>query len=268
MKKLLIGFALFSLAAGCASRQAVDEVRLLSWNLGHFSRGTSLESTIPAAQASAFAASYRTFVSQADVVCLCEYNEAFVSNGTHRASACVFGDFAKTIGPAKGAMQNAIMTRRFPIMDRRTKFFSQHYEDAYYVALKLNVAGVPVWFVQTHLDSRIYLQGHFKDRERQMQELIEDFKDEENVVLCGTFNVGIRIPGSKCFPAPEEYRTFEKAGYLLANVNGTGTYPTDDPLQPVDNVIVKGVGISDVHFVSPGDLSDHFAIACKLSVYR
>lgn len=268
MKKLLIGFALVSLAAGCASRQVASEVRLLSWNLGHFSRGASTASAIPNAQASAFAASYRTFVAEADVVGLCEYNEAFTSNGQHRTSACVFSDFAKTIGPAKGAMQNALMTRRFSIMDRRTKFFPQHCEDAYYVALKLNVAGVPVWFVQTHLDSRVYLQGHFKDRESQMQTLINDFKDEENVVLCGTFNVGIRIPGSKCFPAPEEYRIFEKAGYMLANVNGTGTYPTDDPLQPVDNIIVKGVGISDIHFVSPGDLSDHFAITCKLTVYR
>lgn len=264
MKNLFIALAFACLAAGCASQKVAKEVRFLSWNIGHFSRGTSNESTVSPAQALDLAQRYLVFFNQADIIGLSEYSETFVSNGTRRTSAVLFKDYTKTIGPSMGKMQNAMMTRSYPVLEHRTRFFTKNCDNAYYLAVKLDIDGTPVWFVQTHLDSRIYIQGHFKDREYQMRELLWDFKDEPNVVLSGTFNVGIRIPGSRCFPAPEEYDIFKRAGYELANVNGTGTYPTDDPVQPVDNVIVKGVRLADVHFVSPGDLSDHFALDCRL----
>ena len=48
---------------------------------------------------------------------------------------------------------------------------------------------------------------------------------------------------------------------------GTGTYPVDSPIQPLDNIILKGVGISEVRFLEADHLSDHLAISCKLSIY-
>ena len=146
-------------------------------------------------------------------------------------------------------------------------FFERHFEDTYYKAVKLNVSGVPIWFVQTHLDSNTYLSGHGKDREEQMKKIISDFRDEPYVVIAGDFRVGVRIPGKPCFPAPEEYKVFEKAGYELANLFGTGTYPLESPLQPIDNIIMKGLEISEVRFLEGGRLSDHLAISCKLTVY-
>ena len=100
-----------------------------------------------------------------------------------------------------------------------------------------------------------------------MKKLIEDFRGEPNVVIAGDFRVGVRIPGKRCFPAPEEYKVFENAGYELANLFGTATYPVDSPIQPIDNIIVKGVGISEVRFMEAGRLSDHLAISCLLTVY-
>ena len=126
---------------------------------------------------------------------------------------------------------------------------------------------MPVWFVQTHLDSNTYLSGHRKDREEQMKKLIEDFRDEPHVVMAGDFRVGVRIPGKPCFPAPEEYKVFEKAGFELVNLFGTGTYPVESPIQPLDNIMLKGVGVSEVRFIEGDRLSDHLAISCKLSVY-
>ena len=100
-----------------------------------------------------------------------------------------------------------------------------------------------------------------------MKKLIEDFKDEPYVVIAGDFRVGVRIPGKRCFPAPEEYKVFEKAGYELANCFGTGTYPVDSPIQPLDNVLLKGIGISEVRFLDADRLSDHLAISCLLTIY-
>ena len=60
---------------------------------------------------------------------------------------------------------------------------------------------------------------------------------------------------------------FEKAGYELANCFGTGTYPVDSPIQPLDNVLLKGIGISEVRFLDADRLSDHLAISCLLTIY-
>lgn len=100
-----------------------------------------------------------------------------------------------------------------------------------------------------------------------MKKLIEDFGDESHVVIAGDFRVGVRVPGKRCFPAPEEYKVFEEAGFELVNLFGTGTYPVESPIQPLDNIIVKGVGISEVRFLDADHLSDHLAISCKLSIY-
>ena len=37
--------------------------------------------------------------------------------------------------------------------------------------------------------------------------------------------------------------------------------------QPIDNVIMKGLEISEVRFLEGDRLSDHLAISCKLTVY-
>ena len=152
-------------------------------------------------------------------------------------------------------------------IEEKDVFFERHFEDTYYRAIKLNISGVPVWFVQTHLDSNTYLAGHRKDRAEQMEKLIEDFRDKPHVVIAGDFRVGVRIPGKPCFPAPEEYKVFEDAGFELVNLFGTGTYPVESPLQPLDNILLKGVGVSEVRFIEADRLSDHLAISCKLSIY-
>ena len=186
-----------------------------------------------------------------------------------KASTALFGGYEKAIGPAKGDICNAIFFKsgKATKIEEKTVFFERHFEDTYYKAVKLNVSGVPIWFVQTHLDSNTYLSGHGKDREEQMKKIISDFRDEPYVVIAGDFRVGVRIPGKRCFPAPEEYKVFEKAGYELANLFGTGTYPLESPLQPIDNIIMKGLEISEVRFLEGGRLSDHLAISCKLTVY-
>ncbi len=272
MRNIIFAVAVAFVAAGCATKQVErTSIRFLHWSVGHFSDGTYSVASIPESEGEKMAAKYVKFLNSvdADVVGLTEYSENFTTNGSMKASAALFKGYEKSVGPAKGDVCNAIFFKsaKASKIEDKDVFFERHFEDTYYRAVKLNVSGVPVWFVQTHLDGNTYLSGHRKDREEQMKKLIDDFRNEPNVVIAGNFRVGVRIPGKECFPAPEEYKVFEKAGYELANLFGTGTYPIESPIQPIDNIILKGVGISEVRFIEGDRLSDHLAISCKLSIY-
>ena len=272
MRNIIFAVAVACVAAGCATKQVErTSVRFMHWSVSHFSDGTYSVASIPESEGKGMAAKYVKFLNSvdADVVGITEYNEDFTTNGSMKASTALFKGYEKSVGPAKGDVCNAIFYKsaKAAKIDEKDVFFENHFEDTYYKAVKLNISGVPVWFVQTHLDSNTYLSGHRRDREEQMKKLIEDFRDEPHVVIAGDFRVGVRVPGKRCFPAPEEYDVFEKAGFELANLFGTGTYPVDSPIQPLDNIILKGVGISEVRFLEADHLSDHLAISCKLSIY-
>ena len=272
MRNIIFAVAVACMAAGCATKQVErTSVRFLHWSVSHFSNGTYSVASIPESEGKGMAAKYVKFLNSvdADVVGITAYSEDFTTNGSIKASTALFNGYEKSVGPANGDVCNAIFVKsgKATKIEEKDVFFERHFEGTYYKAVKLNVSGVPVWFVQTHLDSSTYLAGHRKDREEQMKKLIEDFKDESNVVIAGDFRVGVRVPGKRCFPAPEEYKVFEKAGFELVNLCGTGTYPVDSPIQPIDNIIVKGVGISEVWFLDADRLSDHLAISCKLTIY-
>jgi len=272
MRNIVIAFAVACVAAGCATKQAERaNLRFLHWSVSHFGDGEYSVASIPESKGKEMAEKYVKFLDSvdADVIGITEYSENFTTNGSMKASNALFKGYDKSVGPAKGDVCNAIFYKpgKATKIEEKDVFFERHFEDTYYRAAKLDVAGVPVWFVQVHLDSNTYLSGHSKDRAAQMQKLVEDFRDEPNVVIAGDFKVGIRVPGKRCFPAPEEYKVFEAAGYELANLFGTGTYPIESPLQPLDNVILKGVGVSEVRFIEADRLSDHLAISCLLTIY-
>lgn len=266
----ILSFALACALAGCATpKKEVVQVQFLHWNVSHFSGGAAKVATIRVSDGPAMSSRFRTFIDTvgADVVGVSAYSENFTTNGSLKSADAVFKGYDRSVGPAKDAQCNAVFYNAgsASLSDEKTVFYASHNEDTYYQAVKLNVHGLPVWFVQTQLDGRIYQNGHQKDRANQMAELIAAFKDEPYVVIAGDFRVGVRVPGGRCFPAPEEYEVFRKAGYELANPFGTGTYPVVNPLQPVDNVIVKGFSLSDVRFLEADRLSDHMAVSCKLT---
>lgn len=272
MRNIIIAVAVAFVAAGCATNHVEQtSVRFLHWSVSHFGDGTHSVASIPESKGKEMAAKYVKFLNSvdADVIGITGYDENFTTNGSMKAATAVFGGYEKAVGPAKGDVCNAIFFKpgKATKIEEKAVFFERHFEDTYYKAVKLNVSGVPIWFVQTHLDSNTYLSGHRKDREEQMKKLIEDFRNEPHVVIAGDFRVGVRIPGKPCFPAPEEYKVFEKAGFELVNLFGTGTYPVESPLQPLDNILLKGIGVSEVRFIEGDRLSDHLAISCKLSIY-
>lgn len=235
-----------------------------TWNIGHFSWGKSWRSTLNVTNSDQRAAAYRAFpaIAKADVLGLCEYSEEFTADESRDTRREVLRGFQHgAIGPRRAYQCNAVFHRRFPLLERREKFYSRHVQDTYYEALKLEVFGHSIWFVETHLDWDERDPAHAGDREHQMRTLIADFRSEPRVVIGGDFNLSaFNADGSRYFTVGQ-LRLFKEAGYLMAN---DGTVATAKRGAPIDNIFVKGLEMSEVRFYKAGDLSDHSAISCRL----
>ena len=260
---------------GCRSVGCTTRFVYATWNIGHYSWGGSWKSTVSPEDGERRAADYRAFLDRigADVVGVCEYAEDFTTNGSMKASAALFGGYpGRSIGPSRSYQWNAQFWKGFGALERKTVDYVERHQKVYYQATRLEIGGEDVWIVQTHLDWTTFMKGFERYRERQMQKLIDDFRDKPRVIISGDFNVGDRgangVRREKMIPAPEEYDVFVRAGYALANSNGTPTCPSGKPTQPLDNIIVKGLDISDVRFHPAGDLSDHDAVSCTLTLRR
>lgn len=268
---ILVVFAMSLVTAIAAD--GTPSFRFMSWNIGHFAVGKSYKSTILEEDAEARGAAYRKHLDDigADVVGICEYSDLFTTNGTVRASDAVFSRYPnKEIGPSHFYQWNALFWGEYPLLEKRVVPYPEHVQHTYYVAVRLDIGGTDVWFVETHLDWDLTSEGHARDRLSQMEKLIEDFRDAPRVVMAGDFNVGTRdVDGQKLpkvIPAPEEYDIFVRAGYALANADGSPTFPSSHPRHPLDNIIVKGLRVSDTRIHPSGDLSDHNAISCLLTM--
>ena len=272
---IALGAGLACGIVGCRSVGCTTRFVYATWNIGHYSWGGDWKSTVRPEDGERRAADYRAFLDRidADVVGICEYTEDFTTNGSMKASAALFGGYpGRSVGPSRSYQWNAQFWKGFGALERKTVDYVERHQKVYYQATRLEIGGEDVWIVQTHLDWTTFMKGFERYRERQMQKLIDDFRDKPRVIISGDFNVGDRgangVRREKMIPAPEEYDVFVRAGYALANSNGTPTCPSDKPTQPLDNIIVKGLDISDVRFHPAGDLSDHDAVSCTLTLRR
>lgn len=89
----------------------------------------------------------------------------------------------------------------------------------------------------------------------QIKELISVLASEERVVIVGDFN---------CHRF-EDFDIFKDAGYTLGNDGSFATFPTGKNNRALDNIIVKGLKVSDV-CVHPTSLSDHNALSADVSL--
>lgn len=123
--------------------------------------------------------------------------------------------------------------------------------DYYYIQSDIVFDGKIIRFISTH-----FAFGKTSDliALNQAKELIEEYRDDEYVVICGDFNM----------IHPESYEVFCEAGYKLANHGEFGDFGTDRVYNlKLDNIIVKGLEIVDVRMLKT-DLSDHFPIICDI----
>lgn len=235
---------------------------LCTWNIAHYYAYGSAKNVIDGAIYEEKLKAFRTVLYDsinADIVSLNEYSSNFGVDKmrvAHKSAVVLFDKYkTKYEGGAtrKGVGHNAIYSRV-----KAGKFKKRAFEyikttkyknsfDYYYLTSDIFIDGKKVKLVC------IYLTHSRKDpslAQGQIAELIEAFKGEERVVICGDFNTS-------------NYSKLKKAGYTLANDGSIVTfYKTSKPL---DNIVAKGVRISDVRIVRT-ELSDHYPLVCRLSI--
>lgn len=240
-----------------------SEVVLCTWNIAHYYAYGSSKKVIDGSIYESKLKEFREVIYDsinADLISLNEYSSVFgvdKDGVAHLASKVLFDGFTSWIeggATQKGTEYNAIYSNirmgnfqkhEFDYIKTTKHKFSQN--GYYYLSADMLVGGQLVKFVCVYL---IYLTKDASLVQNQIAELIEKYKNEKRVVICGDFNT-------------RNYSKLKKAGYSLANDGSIITfYKTSKPL---DNVAAKGVKISDVHTINT-KLSDHYPLVCKISI--
>lgn len=269
MRILLISLALLSGCVGIGQQPV--SFKMASWNIGHYALGKDWQSKVKPQEWKDRAKAYADFLEEvdADYLGVCEYSGAFTVDGQIPADRVVFGRYDRMmIGPHHGWQWNAAFWKGFVKRGDAVKCYARHLQDVYYIANRVEIGGREVVFVQTHLDWGTQFEGHEQDRAEQMKELIADFAAEKRVVISGDFNVGIRFrdPTKKSLDNPAEYQVFAAAGFTLGNDGRHKTAPSGRCSNALDNIIVKGVRLSDFRVYDRADLSDHALVSATITL--
>ena len=236
---------------------------LCTWNIAHYYAYGSAKNVIDGAIYEEKLKAFRTVLYDsinADIISLNEYSSNFGVDKTrvaHKSAVVLFDKYktkyeggATRRGIAHNAMYSNVRMREFkkrPFEFIKTTKYKKSHKDFYYLTSDMFIDGKTVKLVC------VYLTHSKKDPslvQGQISELIEAFKGEERVVICGDFNTS-------------NYSKFKKAGYTLANDGSIVTFYKT--FKPLDNIVTKGVRISEVRTVKT-ELSDHYPLVCRLSI--
>lgn len=248
---------------------AGNSFRIASYNIGHFSHGASQNSSITSTDYDVKLAAYRQLIYGklgADVIGLCEYSAVFGNNGSggQQAEDVLFNRYDTAfIGEQIRYSCNAIYSNLFIENMVKSEFDCNedvdisHTDlieatDYYYLEADLWLGGVKIKLIMTHLafdNNDTQVVGN------QIDELITKFASEERVIMMGDWNVA----------EFSQFDAFTDAGYTLSNI-GSPTYSDTSPTKALDNIIVKGVGVSQVKVVSTTGLSDHLPIITTITL--
>ena len=240
-----------------------------SWNIGHFSMGKHKTSDFSDDAYDTEAPKYLSYVNDslgADVLCLNEYSELFTPSHPARE---LFLDYAAPFeGEQRNYSCNALYSK-FPLQNLTVHEFDCNTPDTvlhttaikatdyYYITAELPVGDETVTIIALHLAFHDNLHPDTVCT-NQMDELIAKYADAEHVVLLGDWNAYYA----------EYYERFAEAGYTVAN---DGSYLTCTGSRtgglewPVDNIIVKGLTMTDFRTVDT-TLSDHVAVIATITV--
>lgn len=241
-----------------------QKLRIMTYNIGHFSGGNNQDSSISASDYEAKKAAFRTLINSigADFCGIEEYSSVFYD--THTARDVVFPNYKEyNIGAQRKYSCNALFSNLTLDSVQTAEYDANVNPDPampstpgpatnyYYLHAVATLLGLPVDIIVTHLafnGSTLVVN--------QMQELITEFADRNHVIIMGDFNASNSA----------RYELFESAGYQLANHGYLGDLATDRrQSNALDNIIVKGFQITHTEMVE-SDLSDHNPLVCDLSI--
>lgn len=263
MRAMVFGLLL----AWCGSCfAATGEIHFATWNIGHFACGRSNQPILADEEAETMAAKYRLFIDYAgvEVMGLVEYSPYFTKSGKRRVAGTLFADWLIALeGTKRGTVCNTLFLREGAVTETREREFSDRVRSAYYKFARVRLNGIDVCLVETMLQRADSVGA--PDRAKQIQTLIEDFKDEPYVILGGDFQV--QQKKGDTYDRWTEYAAFEKAGWKLAHLGELKTAYTKKggkPRLPLDNIIVKGFDIRDARVQCDPALSDHALLRATL----
>jgi len=273
MKRLpfLLTMAVLCILQGCVNSSPSDfrkEFTLAVWNIGNFSNGATSKSTIDIKKDPDVKRKYYDFINKdlnPDVFVLNEYDPVFYKNKFGKkvfTARELFGSYKyRFVGPDCWKC-NAIFSK-FKIKnlynDNVVCFFTAHKSikdninvskrNTYYLETMVDIGGGCIKIVVVHIDHSNKVPGVYQ--QAQIAELVEKYKDEKQLIICGDFNT-------------HNLSKFKDAGFSIAN---NGTFKTYSPKgHAIDNIVFKGVRISDVQMKST-TLSDHNPLICKVTLY-
>ena len=243
-----------------------------TWNIGHFANGNAANSRIGDADYGSKSQDYRDYISGlgADLLCLNEYSRFFTTSQNHPASEALFEETPPIafVGEQRHFSCNAVFSS-LPLQNLQVHEYECNknavvlYSNTnkayfyYYITGELVVGGETVHFVFTHL---AFDEDRTPDTvcQAQIDELIELYKDKEHVVMMGDWNAYHKY----------HYDPFADNGYTLGNYCEILTCigsATGGLEWAVDDIIVKGLTMTDFHAVNTG-LSDHIAVVATLTL--
>ena len=241
---------------------------IASWNIGHFSMGRKKNSAIPDDNYATEKPKFDAYVNSlgADVLILNEYSALFTPSHDARE---LFRQYAFPFeGEQRNYSCNALYAK-FPLKNVTPRNFACNTPDTvlhttaikapdyYYITGELTVGSKTVTIVALHLAFHDNLNPDTVCT-NQMDELIATFADTERVIILGDWNA---------YHA-EYYERFAEAGYTVGNdgsfLTCTGS-ETGGLEWPVDNIIVKGVTMTDFRAVNTS-LSDHVAVVATITL--
>jgi len=238
------------------------------WNIGHFSGGASPNSTIDGVSYEKKLKAFRSVIDgiSANLFSVNEFSEVFGtdSKGTPQKTLDVlFSDYSyRFVGHqtryscnALFSMQelNNVTESQYDCNQTAQIIKANHIRatDYYYIESVIKIKGCPVKLVTTHL---AFDYGNEVIAKSQILEIIERYKDDSLVILCGDWNI----------MDVNNFDYFKAAGYQLANHGVYGDYMTFSGGEVLDNIIVKGLNIQNVKMIETS-LSDHKPLVVTLT---
>lgn len=235
---------------------------IATWNIGHFSKGQKPYSTIDKSNYNTNLNELQKVLSdsiRADIICLNEYSEVFCIDGNNHKQLtkdlCFNNYDFSNIGPLLGYSCNTIFSNlkikniKMHLFETSKTVQSKMPRAANYYFLEgdLYLGDEKVTLVCAHTTS-----GAPALCQSQISEILNRYRNCERVVMCGDWNT-------------QDFSLFKNSGYTLANNGSLKTFPDIDKSYALDNIMVKGLVISDVRMVKT-DISDHYPIVCRISL--
>ena len=265
---VLVSSILFSACSNSWFLDRKNDFVLATWNIGHYSNGAEVNSTIDISADNQILDRYSNFLYKTiapDVIAINEYSKEYyidTEGQSHLSSEELFDGFRwKIEGPQEWGICNALFSRLMLVDDEKEgRFYYSNSQkgiltdkrvsnrENYFLESQIVWKGKTIKIVCVHLLFSLKTGGVYQ--QAQIRELIDRYQGCERVIICGDWNTG-------------DYRLLEEAGFALANNGTMVTFPSKN--YPLDNIAVKGVKMSEIRVV-PTDLSDHYPVVCKISL--